>query len=167
MLISSVYFFPTLLLKSMDENDEIAATRSRILLISSRVTLGPGLGSGSVVAITRSTQDAKSMSSLVLQLRKSFIRVNPRYCARWIIAFSRSICRLKTLSGLRSGKRHDKNVTASGPRRGIISSCLLNQAVTIRASRSWILSLLDGFFRFLSSLLRRSHSELNGKGILI
>src|ERR1700730_13220038 len=80
MLIGSVYFFLALLLRSMDENDDVAATRSRISLISSRVTLGPGLGSGSVAAMTRSTQDAKSMPSLVLQLRKSFIRVDPRHC---------------------------------------------------------------------------------------
>jgi hypothetical protein len=48
----------------------------------------------------------------------------------------------------------------------MISLYLLNQAAIVRASRSWILPLLDDFVRFFSSLLRRSNTELNGKGIL-
>ncbi len=49
----------------------------------------------------------------------------------------------------------------------MISSCLLYQATTVRASRFWIVSVFDDFARLLSSLLRRSHSELNGKVMLM
>ncbi len=150
----------------MEENDEITIIRSRISSSSSRVTLIPGLGSGSVAVMTCSTQDIKSIPSLVLQRCKSFMRVDPRHYACWIIVSSRLTYRPKTRSGLRSGKRHDKNATASGPRRGMMSLYLLNQAAIIRASRSRILPLLDDFVRFFSSLLRRSNTELNGKGIL-
>jgi hypothetical protein len=55
----------------MDENDEVAAIRSRISSSSSRVTLGPGLVSESVADMTRSTQHAKSTPSPVLQVCKS------------------------------------------------------------------------------------------------
>jgi hypothetical protein len=95
------------------------------------------------------------------------MRVNPRHCARWIIVSSRLTYRPKTRSGLCSGKRHDKNAIASGPRRGMISLCLLNQAITVLALRSWFLPLRDDFVRVLSNLLRRPHTELNGKGMLI
>jgi hypothetical protein len=132
--ISSAYFSFILLLRSIDKNDEIAAIRSRISSSSSRIRLG--LCSGSVTAMTCLTQDAKSMPLLVLQLCKSFMRVNPRYCARWIIVFSLLTCRPKTRFSLRFGKRHGKNVTAFGPRRGIMSLYLLNQAVIVRASKS-------------------------------
>jgi hypothetical protein len=69
-------------------------------------------------------------------------------------------------SDLRSGKRYDKNATASGPRRGMMSLYLLNHTAIVRASRSWILPLFHDFVRFFSSLLGRSNTELNGKGIL-
>src|SRR5579871_5385939 len=110
---------------------------------SSRVTFGLHLGS-SVTAITRSTHDAKS-KPLVFQFCKSFIRDDPRHCARCIIFSSCLTCKPKTRSGLRSGKRHDKNATASGPRRGIIWLCLLNQETTVFALRS---PVLDGLVLF-------------------
>src|SRR5436853_4897068 len=112
---------------------------------SSRVTFGSHLGSQSVIAITRSTHDAKSKPSLVFQFCKTFIRDDPRHCARCIIFSSCLTCKPKTRSGLRLGKRYDKNATASRPRHGIIWLCLLNQATTVFASRS---PVLDGLVRF-------------------
>ena len=156
--IGFAYFSFILLLRSMDENDEIAVIRSRVSSSSSRFTLGLGLCSGSITTMTCLTQDAKFMLSLVLQLCKSFMRVNLRHYARWIIVSSRLTCRPKTRSSLRFGKRHDKNATASGPRRGMMSLYLLNQAAIVRASRSWILPLFHDFVRFFSrkSLTRSS-----------
>jgi hypothetical protein len=60
------------------------------IVLDAVLALGSCLDSQFVAAITRSTQDAKSIPSLVLQLCKFFIRVDPRHCARCIIA-SRSI----------------------------------------------------------------------------
>jgi hypothetical protein len=48
----------------------------------------------------------------------------------------------------------------------MISLYLLIQAAIIRALRSWILPLFNNFVRVLSSLLKRSHIKLNGKGML-
>jgi hypothetical protein len=48
----------------------------------------------------------------------------------------------------------------------MMSLYLLNQAVIVRALKFWILPLLYDFVQFFSSLLRRSSTELNGKGIL-
>jgi hypothetical protein len=165
--IGFAYFFFILFLRSMDENDEVVAIRSRISLSFSRVILGSGLCLGSVAVMICLTQDAKFMLLLVFQLCKSFMRVNPRHCARWIIVSSFLICRPKTRSGLRSGKRYNKNVIVFGSRRGMMSLYSLNQAAIVRALRSWILPLFHDFVRVLSSLLRRSHIELNGKGMLI
>jgi hypothetical protein len=119
-----------------------------------------------VAAITRSIQDAKSIPSLILQLCKFFIRVDPRYYIRCIIASKCLTCRLKTLSNLRFGKKYDKNATASEPRRGINSLYLLNQAIIVRVLGSWILPVFDNFIRFFSNLLKKLHNELNGKSIL-
>jgi hypothetical protein len=74
-------------------------------------------------------------------------------------------CKLKTRSGLRSGKRHDKKATALGPLWGMIRLCLLNHATTVRVLRCWIV-FIELLARFLSSSLRRSHSKRKGKGIL-
>ena len=49
----------------------------------------------------------------------------------------------------------------------MIPLCLLNQETTVLASRSGTLPAADDLVRFLSSSLRSSQSELNGKGILI
>jgi hypothetical protein len=124
--IGFIYFFFIFLFRSMNENDEIVVIRSRISLSFSRVILRPDLCLKSVAAMICLTQDIKSMLLLILQFCKIFMRVDPRHYVRWIIVFSRRICRSKTRSDLRSGKRYDKNVIIFRPRRGIISLYLLN-----------------------------------------
>jgi hypothetical protein len=119
----------------MDEKDEIVAIRSKISSNSSKIILGLDLYSESVAAMIYLTQNAKSILLLILQLCKFFMRVEPRYYICWIIVFSRFIYRPKIRSGLRSGKRYNKNTTAFKPRRGIILLYLLNQAIIVRASK--------------------------------
>ncbi len=63
-----------------------------------------------------------------------------------MIRLRRFFCRLKTRSVLRSEKRHDKKVTASGPARGMIRSYLLNQAITVWVLGFRIFDVLDAFF---------------------
>src|SRR5438045_8499936 len=123
------------------------------------------LDSESVIDITHSMHDAKSKPLPVFHFCKSTIQDDPRPCAHCIILSSCHTCRPKTLSGLHSGKTHDKNATASGPHRGMIPLCLLNQVTTAFVSSSRILPLIDDFVRFSSSPSRSSQSKLNGKGI--
>lgn len=107
--------------------------------------LCPGLQS--VIDIIRSIYNTKSKPLLVFHFCKSSIWDKPRPCGCCINLSSCPTYRLKTLSGLRSRKRHDKNETAFEPIRGMIPLFLLNQA-TVLVSRSGIFPEVDDLVQF-------------------
>jgi hypothetical protein len=75
------------------------------------------------------SKDTERMHSVEVEMRSELDTDEldtARHYARCIIASRCLTYRLKTLSGLRSGKRYDKNAIASGPRRGINPLYLLN-----------------------------------------
>jgi len=109
-LLSS--FVLTSALSLFDEKDDLAAIRSSVSSISSRVTPGPGLKSGSVADITRSTDEAKSVPSRPLRLCSPFKRAVPRPSACLMIGSRRLSWSSKTRSALRSRKRQDKKAAA-------------------------------------------------------
>jgi hypothetical protein len=98
--INFIYFFFIFFRRSMDENGEIIIIRSRISFSSSRIILELDLDSGFIAVIIRSAQNAKFILLLIFQFCKFFIRVNPRYYARYIIGSSRLTYRLKIRSNL-------------------------------------------------------------------
>jgi hypothetical protein len=120
----------------MDKNDKTVAIRSRISSNFLKIIIRLDLILRSVAIITRSTQNTKSILSLIRQFCKFFIRLAPKYYIYYIIVLNRRIYKSKTRSNLRSKKKYNKNTIISESRRETISLYLLNQATTIRMLRS-------------------------------
>jgi hypothetical protein len=91
--------------------------------IWSTVTLVSGWRVESVADITCSTDEAKSTPSRPPHFRRSLSRVVPRPSARPMMDSKRLSRSLNTRSGLRCGKRHDKNAMASRPFHGMMELC--------------------------------------------
>ncbi len=88
----------------------------------------------------------------------------PRQSAHLMMGSRRLSWSSNTWSGLRCGKRHDKNATPSCPVCGMMELCWSNQAWTIWVSELVTFEIL--FVRFCSRSLRRWHKRLYLKGIL-
>jgi len=114
-----------------DENDDLAAIRSSTSWTWSTVTPESGCRAESVADIMCSTDEAKSLPSRFLHRWRSLSRVTPRQSARPMMGSRRLSWSSNTRSGLRCGKRHDKNATPSCPVRGMMELCWSNQAWTI------------------------------------